>query len=229
MRINSLKTIFIIFTLSFFSCTPQIHLIVMPEYKKINPINNKTIGIYPEIPNIIIENESSLNDDFGEGDPVKLFYSFLKENLPVELKNNTRFNESMVLDEKHKISLNSKQLNIKKEISLEMMIPEDGYQLHIDSTLVEFILFLQNIKTHEVFITTYNAATNMATSNRYLKYEFEYLIWDNTKGKIVSYGKGTSSDTVFMAMNENTWKNALKHMAKLIVKETPFERKKRRK
>ena len=217
-------------TLLFFtltSCSRLVNVKVMPEYKNLNLSENISIGIYPEIPNIIIENESSLIDDLGEGDPVSIFYNFIKQNLPVETVNSTRFKDAIFLDEKARVNLEERQLEINIQDSLKISIPSEGSTIQTDTLRVDYILFLKNLKTFESTMSFGNPSSNTQSSNRLLNCSFEFLIWDNARGKIVLYGKGTSSESVTMNMNINTWRKLVSRMSVLIENDMPFDRRTR--
>ena len=196
----------------------------MPEYKSMDLLDSLTIGIYPEIPNITIDNESSLRDDLGEGDPATVFSRLIKETLPAEIEHNTRFNKALFLDEEALVKLEKKQLRISDQNVVHLMLPREGQTVQSDEKMTDFVLFLQNFKTYEEYHSFYNTSTRTTSTSRELKCSFEFLIWDNKKGKIVSYGKGVSSDTVNLKMNENTWRKAVAGISWLIADHTPFQR-----
>jgi hypothetical protein len=176
------------------------------------------------MPNITIDNESSVKDDLGEGDPRMVFSNLIKETLPAEIEHNTRFNKALFLDEQARVKLEKKHLRINDRETVDLMLPPEGQTFQSDATMTDFVLFLQNFKTYEEYHSSYNPSTRTTSTSRELKCSFEFLIWDNKIGKVVSYGRGVSSDTVNLKMNENTWRKAVAGISWLIADHTPFQR-----
>ena len=224
MRNHLFKFMFLLFVILMISCSPAVNVVLMPEYKGLTYSGDLTIGIYPDFYSIDIQNESSLNDDFGDGDSQEIFVKFLHKNLPTDLVNNSKFTNAIMMEKNENDNFNFKHFKIKDDISIDLVIPEEGKTFENKFENLDFILFLQNLVTDEEYTFSYNATTNVNNSKRFLIMDFDYLIWDNHEGKVVSYGKGTAKHTVFLTMNENTWKNALKTLSQLCVKSTPFAR-----
>jgi hypothetical protein len=196
---------------------------VMPEYNNRKLPVVDTIFIYPQISGILIENRSSLEDDLGEGDSVKLLSEFIQRHLPAAIIENSGFKNAAFLDLNLKTRLFLKQFNLNKDLSLDLLVPPDGYTFQSDSFPIDFILFLQNIHTYDDSNYSYNPSGYSANSSRSLKCDFEYVIWDNMKGKIVSCGKGTSNQSALFGTGKGTWENVVNDMAGFIFSHTPFE------
>jgi hypothetical protein len=205
------------------SCASPVNVLVMPEYKNRKLPGADTIFIYPQISGILIENHSSLEDDLGEGDPVRLLSELIQRRLSAAIKENSGFKKAAFLDPEYKTRLFLKQFNVSSDLSLDLLVPPDGYTFQSDSCPIDFILFLQNIHTYSDSDYSYNPSGNSVNSGKTVKCVFEYFIWDNMKGKVVACGKGTSSQSTLFGTGKGTWENVVTDMAGFIFSHAPFE------
>lgn len=207
------------------SCGPQVSIMVNESYRKQAPITGKTLAIYPTIQGLNIDNASSLNDDLGGGVPEEVFVKFARKELRAAMLEGSHFREIVLPDSVAALAMKRRDLEVTEKLTVVIDLPLDGQRVQFDDRQVDFVLFLNRVESKEEFTNIFNAATNSEDSERHLVIYFQFLIWDNQQGQIVSYGGGQARDQVFIKMNENTWRNAIRNMAQDILKESPFDRK----
>ncbi|MCK5077834.1 MAG: hypothetical protein KAR38_15735, partial [Calditrichia bacterium] len=213
------------------SCTSVRHSVIMPEYKKSKPVKNASLAVAVDYHNLVIENASSIIDDFGEGVPTEIFEKMFDENITHNFRKFSYFGKIVSADYPDKTGMEPLQLKLNNEMHIKFDLPKDGMEFQFDSLKADFVLLIKDIYTRERYVHSagYSNPTTGAFSggstSRYLDINCEYLIWDNSALQVVAYGKGRVSNQVFLQMNPNTWKNAVANLANFILNKTPFARK----
>ena len=210
------------------SCTTVRHSMIMPEYKNSPVIKNKTLAVYFDYSSLAIGNESSLVDDLGEGVPKDIFKDFFTRSVTTNIQNLSYFSRVEPAQFINTNDMETTQLKVSDKIYMKFDLPTEENIFQFDSIQPDFVLLIKDIFVGERFETSTNysppnsGGVTTSSTKRYLDINCEYLIWDNTAMRIVAYGKGRSSNKVFIKMNMKTWENAVKDFSRFLLKKTPF-------
>ncbi|GAB4179508.1 MAG: hypothetical protein Kow00108_15560 [Calditrichia bacterium] len=205
--------------------------VIFDNYKNKERIVSRTLGVIIDNSNIFITNESSFFDDFGEGNPNEMYTNFLQENFPKAARESATFRVTKVFPLNFEFEGEVRKLQINEGWVMEMKLPRDGSIVKTDSLHQDYMLFVRNFKTGEGSNTTLPLFTIGQTMNvtgyysyRYLITEFEFALWNNQKGELVTYGVAKGAGVVSFNMNQKTWLNSLIGAMRDVVTKTPFER-----
>jgi len=214
----------LVFLSLFISCTTTLY--IMPEYKGRIIEAKKLAVIYSDI---YIDNTKAVLDDLGKGDPQEVYTDFFEFNFMKSLIENSNFAAIEYVYNYQKENFKTYTYDIGKKDVLVINLPQEGKPVITNTLKADFVLFIQNIYTSRIPATkgVWIAGTNGTSayaggSSSELQQKFEYVIWDNSMGKMVAYGKATSQVSFLFQMTDNTWKKGLNNIVKIILKNTPF-------
>ncbi len=232
MKVNILGNLLLVCLIEILSAFTYaaVEAVVMPEYKG-KPFKKSNFAIAPFSKNPVINNKDDVKDDLGKGDPVQVFVSFLRENLPINLKELSTRKEVIkeiryvpyegtlnsmeyVLDlEKRKIPLFGKKEQIR------INLPVKGQKVKFTRFDADFILFLESFSVSRVSERDWQGDP----AGKYLVYQTNFAIWENSLLQIHSYGRVESRAKLGYLgeiMTKKTWENATKKLAELILDES---------
>ncbi len=170
---------------------------------------------------------SDVTDDLPmtKGQPVQSVYlDFLKKKLEGEIKKNFPGAVPEFLPyETHQDQLESVKVQYgKNDPEMDYRVPAspEKFKQATDAQLVLIISGVTLNRRYEVI----NTGVSKSTSN-FLSCQYDYSVWDNTAGKLVSTGSPLIEITVFMAMTTKTWESNIQEFMDFVVKNPPMGKK----
>ncbi len=226
------RGILLIISLFLLSCSSK-NYVITDEYKGIILLDASLI--IPNVEKVIVLQSDELfsNKELDEirNQYIKLLNSELRE----EINSNSTFRQVVNVNLKPTFEFETIRVNFK-EGTIPLEIPK--FQLKTEDNT--YILFLQNLylnifkerldtsdpaKHYSVTPTPGNEATinKMKMYKYFLEFRLNYFIYDNTKNKIVSYGRMEKKDSYDLLKDpELMMRKAISELAKLVLEETPF-------
>lgn len=199
--------------LLFFSCAGSV-IKVMPEYSTMS-VDKSKLGIVLMRENISINNPNDVGDDLGSGDPSKVFGDFFTGQFLPTAKTNSKFGEVFLIEDAQSAGFRTINQEVAQDETVNLRVPANNV---ISGESAPFVLVIDNISISRVK----KAGTPMMAGgggmgvgggmmmggsggSDNLVLAGTFVLWDNTAGKIVSYGKIDEKAGVFLAMTKNTW------------------------
>ena len=198
---------------------------VMPEYRNQMPGSRASLAVVLNTDGVEVDNESSIREDWGEGDPRLVFADLVDNHFPMEMKKYAVFATVEMVTPLLSDSADWINLPLKDRV-LRLKLPREESRFRFaGGGSYSHVLMIHKIRTFEFYgKTTGTGGEN--TARRYLKFDFEYLLWDNVDGKIIAYGYAEAEDPVFFRMSRDTWLNALGDMGQKTLRGTLYGRRK---
>ena len=205
------------------SCSPPQYFL-SSEYDKDSITDQRIcISLVPSVPSIA--NKDDVTDDLGLGDENSVYISFLKKNLVNSFLRKTFMKEVGYVDDFPSGLLKEKKVRLNEEENISIRFPEEKTIFDLDSTHYNYIILLQNLKVerHTGQSGVWIAGMYSGGSSPTLGHISEFLIWDNDKGQVVSYGKVNTETSFLFAMTKDTWLSSMNDIANYIIKNSPFK------
>lgn len=206
-----------------YSCSPS-STVLMKDYEDQN-LTGKSLSIVKVFDRPIISNYDDVTDDLGAGVPEAVYMKYFKQKFTATLQQYAFINNVVFVDSISKSYLNEKLLNISNGVQIRAYLPNENIKLkNINSN---FILFLYNLNISRLAGSTgtFMNGSMVGGSFEKLFHQLDFAIWDNDKGKVVSYGRIEANSSVLFAMTESNWESDINHLALKIVQESPFKAK----
>lgn len=191
--------------------------------KSINPkkvavmIDNTKLNFWEDI-------VSDIHDDLPkkEGQPAESIYvNYLKKMIDGEVK--TQFSGAKV--EFLSVSDHKEQFE-RKRIQYAKDEPESEYLLPVSAekfkqiTDAQLVVIISSVKINRK-TKFFNTGTSK-TSSDYLSSKYEYSVWDNEEGKLVSSGSPLIENSFMFAMTTSTWDSNVKDFIQFVFKNPPM-------
>ena len=204
-----------------FACSTKT-AILMDEYKD-NKLSGKDLAIVKAFENPSIINYDDVTDDLGSGVPEEVYMAFFKLNFIDAFKSNTSLKEIKFIDKFSKTGLTEKVLDISDEDKIRAYLPSEGNI--IDSLKSDFILFLYGINSSRVAGQTgsYVNGAYIGGSFGKLYQQISFALWDNVKGKVVSYGRVDDDSSIIFGMTKGHWESVVNSLAMKLIRLSPFK------
>ncbi len=204
-------------------CTMHPHMIVLTEYKDLK-LEQASLAVLLDKQEIEFENESSLNDDFGPGNPKDILVGLMDSLVTKDMLRLSKFQKVSLVEPYPAIEKEAKTLNIGKNSITYDSMPKAGKLILVDSVDADYVLFVEDFLSDEetIWTTTGTPPNEQRHSHRYLVFQFEFFYWDNLNGKLVAHGHGRVSHEVFGIMTQKTWTKALAKFAYKVLDTSPF-------
>jgi hypothetical protein len=171
---------------------------------------------------IHIQNKDDVTDDLGEGDPDEIFKEYFIKTVRQSLNYKSKFKNTDIRFNKISFKKTKKNLehSSKKDESIYLELPEGKISEK------DFALVLQSFGIHRLVTSSgyWSNGIYNSSSNDDLTFTFDFYLWDNNENTLVSYGRGKSSSSVFLAMGVGNWKSCIDSMINEIFSKTPFDK-----
>ena len=186
-------------------------------------LENKTISIVRLFDSPNISNYDDVTDDLGPGVPEEVYLNFFKERFKATFRNSSFFREISFIDTLPKTKLIEKKLKISNDVQLRVYLPKENSKFNEINS--DFVLFLYNLNANRPAGSsgTFMNGMMMGGSFEKLYHQLDFALWDNEKGKLVSYGKVDDESDVLFAMTESNWSSVIRGLAIKILKLSPFK------
>lgn len=216
-----MKTYSILFILLFsiLSCSLNKTYFVKGEYKN-KKIVGKNLAIVLIPPEPIIENRMDIIQEIADGNPVEIYKNFFIENLQKYLKDYSFFKSVKYTNVKEIKKLHKRNLELNNKRELSFMAPNDGDSFKLDSVQADFVLVIQDLlvsRSHTKAGAFPTIGGTILFISSPVQQHGKFLFWDNTKGKIVSYGE--------FLVERPLSKESIRYITKKILTGSPFKNK----
>jgi hypothetical protein len=237
-------TLFIIPILLFIGCGTTT-TITMKDYAD-QKLDGKNLGVITLFNKPDIENTSDVTDDLGPGIPGKVYMNFFIQRVKFAVLRYSGFKSVNFMDKKSASSLLERTLVINNNDTLSILLPEDNARIETDSVHPEYILFIKkiiisrsmdfenrlkgNFENGKFENGKWVAGNGLSgsmfvptlTDNIY--HHIYFAIWDNIKGKLVSYGSvDDKSQLSFWTMTKSKWESITSLITRKILESAPFQ------
>jgi hypothetical protein len=216
------RLIYLFLIIILIGCAATKKVKLMPEYENVN-FESDRLGVLLIKKNLNIQNVDDLFNDLGGGDPKEIYINFFGEFFPEKMKKRSKFHNVIFVKEFNQESLIPISETLNKKESIGITIPDENNKIGFISDTLDYLLLLDYVNIFRKqtsggppgLLTAYGSGDN-------LMFTSVFVIWDNIKGKMVSYGKITESWAVFMDMTKVTWEKLLYKVASPIVNNKPY-------
>jgi hypothetical protein len=127
------------------------------------------------------------------------------------------------VDSFQKSLLKERKLNISEDEQLRVYLPKNGAKAEgITSNYIVFIYSIDGSRpggSSGMFVN----GMMIAGSFEKLYHLMTFAVWDNDKGKLVSYGKVDEESTVVLRMTENNWSAVIRGLVIKLLQKSPFK------
>lgn len=211
------------------SCT-QVSRVVMKEYAG-KRIDGARLTVVP-FRTITIRNKDDVTDDLGIGDPDSVFKAVFEPAFAESMKRRSLFGQVSFDEIADPLDLHHRSLktNIRDE-EIALTFPQNETVLEFEGEKPDYVLFLESLEVNRKSefkmgqVPMAGGGFMPTTQSRvYLSLTASYVIWDNKKGRIISYGRPEVKSDILFAMTDNTWTKGIELLAVAMVEETPFEK-----
>lgn len=199
----------------------------MPEYENLD-LPKQTLAIVPFDKPPIITNDDDITDDFGEGDVDEIYRDLIETGFKSALRKYSSFIDFKFVKYNKQIETEYVQLG-NDEDRIKFKLPKNQVVIKFESFEADFILFIKDwvvsrIPTRPFPVFGPNGTMTGSSSSDDLYTTVRYVIWDNKKYKVVSYGKIVSEIGVIFAMTKQTWYDSFDDVVSKMIADTPFEK-----
>lgn len=207
----------------------------MKEYEDVK-LTNATLSIVKLFDKPKIANKDDVTDDLGEGIPEEIYLKYFKQKFVAGIHvGASSLKKIEFVDSIPKTELYEKTLIIPNDVKLRSRLPDIEFKISLpqegkklESVNTAFILFLYNLDINRIAPTqsigvNMNGIPSGGGSPGKLFHQLNFALWDNEKGKLVSFGKVTDESTIVFAMNESNWSIVIRGLATKILRLSPFQ------
>jgi hypothetical protein len=194
--------------------------VLMKEYEG-QKLTGKQIAIVRLFEQPMISNKDDVIDDLGPGIPEEVYSSFFNEKFVNVFKNSNRFSNVYYIDNLSKSELEELTLNINNEEQMKFFLPSVDSKISIES---EFILFIDNLQVSRIAAQSGNWIGGNYSGGSFgkLYHQMYFAIWDNSQGKVVSYGRVEEDTSVIFALTRDNWFSVIRGLCNKILASSPF-------
>ena len=205
---------------SFVSCTHSKMMTITPDYRNTALLDRSLLICL--VPNTVhVNNAYYVNDSFGEGDSMSLYLEFFKAQLPVSMKDISRFKTIGFGSPQSTNPFHSTSFVTAERDSFDVMLPDAGTTVELDGQTPEIVLFVQDLTTETVESFHWNA--NGGYSAPALMQKANCVFWDNRSGKVILFGQVESqAENFFPTFTKGLWEKGLDGFARTLIKQSPF-------
>jgi hypothetical protein len=193
---------------------------VTPSYSSATePASAQCALIIPELINI--EFSGSVGKTLGEGLKTVVIPDFFREQLFTDLQKVSRFSKmynSYLLED---FPSRKKRLSTRRG-RRAITIPLPGEKVKCQSVEPEIVIKLENVSIASQPPGKDDIPEDTTIQAKTLFLRTEFMIWDNTSGKLVSHGYIEGSRKRSPELTKDDWISLTAEVAGLIVKGTPF-------
>jgi hypothetical protein len=208
-------------------CTTKT-FVIMDDYSNIKELKSKQLGIAPYT--VTLTNKTDIVNDIAPGVAEDVYKKLFESEFPADIKKKSHIDSVRFLSDSCKVPLSNRELAINKKEFIRIALPQDSVTIGNDSNKAEYILFLSNFSTSTTaatagsFVMGPNGGGMMTGGTPAgILHQTEFAIWDNTKGKLISYGRVDAEVSYsFLYKSITIWKDGIEQLASEILKASPF-------
>lgn len=202
--------------------------ILMKEYKG-TVLTSHTMGVFIDPPQII--NTDDVADDLGAGVADEVYMDYFKSIFPKYIMKFGRVDTVVFFHGVNTQGLLPRELELTGKENLRIFLPADSVCVGSDSVDPDYVLFISKYYISRIrasagnYLPGFGAFPGMYNggSAGKLSHYFQYAIWDNQKGRLVSYGRiEETSELVLYTMTKSNWTACIENSAMAVMKASPF-------
>lgn len=225
----ALQSLFVILV---FGCSTKT-VVLMEEYED-QKILGKDLTIVRLFDRPFVSNIDDIVDDLGSGVPLEVYDNYFNENFITFFKTSKCFKQVDYHINHDKLNLTEQILSINDKEKMKFFLPEENSRYSNDGTNSDFVLFIDDLsimrgKVPQGYLGSPGDPNNnsfpgttgsFASSGLYQNIYF--VIWDNSEGKLVSFGRVEDQVDVMVEMTKGHWDLITQNLGRKILKNSPF-------
>lgn len=224
----ALQSLFVILV---FGCSTKT-VVLMEEYED-QKILGKDLTIVRLFDKPFVSNIDDIVDDLGSGVPLEVYDNYFNESFITFFKTSKCFKLVDYHINHDKLNLTEQTLSINDKEKMKFFLPEENTRYSNDGTNSDFVLFIDDLsimrgKAPKGYLGSSGDPNNelqgvtgsFASSGLYQNIYF--VIWDNSAGKLVSYGRVEDQVDVMVEMTKGHWDLITQNLGRKILKNSPF-------
>jgi len=220
-----IKTIPVYLLAAFFvaGCAAK-QTVLQDEYSG-TTIKGKSLIIATVLP--AISNPEDVGINIGDGNPQQVFLRFFSSQFLLALSGSSTFEDISFSTRDASVPLRWHSPTVASGEQILLALPPDGATVQFDSVQADFVLFIGRFLVRRTAPQPAFEAGMGVTggSSGMLTYETDYAIWDNSHGRMVSYGRAIAeSHIAVFQMTKWNWEACAQLLANKIVEDTPFKK-----
>jgi hypothetical protein len=187
-------------------------------------MSGKKLAIVKLFASAIISNPDDVADDLGKGVSGEVYNNFFNDKFVTLFRNQSCFDTVCYMESAGNLMLSVKTLEISNKEKINILLPAEKYIIDNDKIIPDFVLFVDSLQ-----ISRIASSSGMYANGRFkggklgsLVHQLNFALWDNTKGKIVSYGRIEDESFVGISMVKSNWESVLQGLAGKILSNSPF-------
>jgi hypothetical protein len=227
IRMATIRLTALVLSIAFLVGCSASPIVMLSEYKG-QTLSAKQLAVAPFSPTIL--NKDDVVDDLGAGVADDVFMEYFHGAFPSYIKKHARVAAVIFLGDTRDDTLTTRELSISDEERIKVRLPPDGSVLGTDSSKPEFVLFFNQYAISRIGATSGTwvygppgtAPTYSGGSFGKLHHQAEFALWDNTRGRLVSYGRAEIESSMIFGMAKRNWDGCLNLLAREIMKASPL-------
>jgi hypothetical protein len=230
MNIRLLLSVSCLSFLVLAGCSPGT-IIRTKEYEG-KSLEGKSLAIARITPSIL--NSDDVVDDLGKGVAQDVFEDFFEKEFIAEMLKRSTFGVVSYLAKRPLPDLGEREVDFVKQEKLRFSLPRQGQLVRCDSLTPDFVLFISQLVIGRgdaksgTYVPGAPGSAGYFTGGSFgnLNFHATFALWDNLEGRLVTYGRtGSESQIMFFAMTKGNWEGCTHDLAREILKNSPFEKK----
>lgn len=205
-------------------------------------IKDNKLGIEFSKEDISINYEGSVEEEFGKGDQNELIKKYVTTKLPVEIKKQTLFSNSLLISSNKNCSYELREIKLSSTKIKDVKIPQKGCNITVANDTVDFILTLNIESIGSQFEANVSSSPGhfvpgaggspghwmgggpSFNPKKDLTCTGTFFIWDVAEQDVAAYGYVTGIDENKYAVSMEDWENMINDFVKKILEKTSFFR-----
>lgn len=183
-------------------------MIINKQYENTYIKGTKLGIVIPE--NVVSVDSAGIVERLGSGDSIKVYLNYFRSKFPNEV---ARFSNIEVIEFSeilNKDQMRPHELSVFAVDDFTIDLPEKGGGIILEDCNAEFILVFDDYSVSSEYDIDGSVGRSLE-----LIHDFEFAIWDNSFGTVVSYGK--MKITTYCAYpNLMSWESAVREIASSI-------------
>jgi hypothetical protein len=188
---------------------------IMPGYENITT-NSATLGVILVPGHIKIDNPADVLDDLGKGTAIQSYITFFNTEFIAALEKYSNFSKISIRSMPEQNECKDTLLNLNTIESLHSAVPVKAGCCG-DSD--RYILIIDNLS---IFRKVIQGQAMVGVGSDNLVHKGTFVMYDNVKGQIVSFGTLYETAPIIFNSTRETWSTVLKNLAHAITVKQPY-------
>ncbi len=194
------------------------------EYRE-EMIPGRSLAIATVMPTLL--NPEDVTANLGDGAPMSVFLKFFSDGFVKAIHKSSTFSDVVFSTQNSSVPLHWQSTTLENGAHIRLMLPPENSTVVFDSVRTDFVLFIGRftIRRNDP-VPAYDVGKGVTGgSSGSLSHTVDYAIWDNARGKVVTYGRviAETQVSVFKLTRWN-WESCVTRLADRIMADTPFRK-----